>query len=735
MERKNLIRKFKAAVVGAAVAMSAVVTPVTMMATSYSIVSAATGSVSIGKTLITTDDDSATSTRATRFKLAGLGSAETVTLNFNSEYVGDITVGIGYNMTGDYTVGGKTPYWYQAEGVEVANKGGAFSVTYKFPADIAKYVDFAKGEMEVAIWWPQAGEEIELVSASSDGSGPVGPGPGPSGPTIIETQNAKSGSWTFVDNKDGTATITSTLTKEAKDVDYTLTAGFDEETYEKEGVDITPDLPINSHKFTFSEFGINDLSNVKFESFNYVVEAPEEGMATLMYGGGINVEPQSPADTEYACGKNGYWYNDHGADEEILDVDGNPVTFEIEIGNGYTIENAGSYNEVVWDIPKDVQPYVSKNPSDTVGFQYWYGVPADGDYENDSNQEGSPVKTVQLTGASCTYTRAMTVPYTTTKNVKIGEDITFGSDEATNQYKYDLSQLGLGERDKLSAVKFNLSADSDVKKFVGGLGISVKDTCSAANVESNWYNPGDFVILNPSKDKIEVMWIFPLAIREELEAEYGNVMIGGWYGGEATKATLKSIDFYYYVSTEPELEVATNLNIKVGETKKIKTNIEDCTFETKSPLIAEVDENGNVTGMNKGSAIIVVTSPDGQVAEITVNVTAEESSSSSTSATTATSKSSSSSTTVTTEKKDEIDWTRVKYGDVNLDGEVDLKDLVSLSKYFADSNGYALSATSMENADVVYDHTVGNPDAVLLMKFVAGKCDISELGPHLDYLD
>ena len=731
MERKNLIRKFKAAVVGVAVAMSAVVTPVTMMATSYSIVSAATGSVSIGKTLIATDDDSSTSTRATRFKLAGLGSAETVTLNFNSEFVGNITVGIGYNMTGDYKVGGTSPYWYQAEGIEVANKGGAFSVTYKFPTDIAKYIDFAKGEMEVAIWWPQSGEKIELVSASSDGSGSVTPGPTP-GPTVVETQNAKSGSWTFVDNKDGTATITSTLTKEAKDVDYTLTAGYDEETYEAEGVDITPEMPINSHKFTFSEFGIDDLSNVKFESFNYVVIGPEEGMATLMYGGGINVEPQSPADTEYQLGKNGYWYNDHGADDKLVDADGNPVTFEVEIGNGYTIENAGSYNEVVWDIPKDVQPYVSKNPSDQVGFQYWYGVPADGDYENDSSHEGSPVHTVQLTGASCTYTREMTVPYTTTKNVKIGEAITFGSDETTNQYKYDLSQLGLGERDRLSAVKFNLSADADVKKFVGGLGISVKDTCTAANVESNWYNPGDFVILNPSKDKIEVMWVLPMAIREELEAEYGNVMIGGWYGGDATKATLNSIDFYYYISTEPELAVDAELNIKVGETKKIKTNVDDCTFESKSPLIAEVDENGNVTGLNKGSAIIVVTTPDGQVAEITVNVTAEESSSSSTSATTATSKSSSSSssTTVTTEKKDEIDWSKVKYGDVNLDGDVNLLDLVALTKYISDVNSYPLSATSLENADVSYDHNVGNSDTVLLLKYVSGQCDISELGPQ-----
>lgn len=65
-----------------------------------------------------------------------------------------------------------------------------------------------------------------------------------------------------------------------------------------------------------------------------------------MYGGGINVEPMSPADTEYVKGKNGYWYNDQG--EEDMAEYGDQ--FQIEVNNGYTVTDAGSYIEVVWDV-------------------------------------------------------------------------------------------------------------------------------------------------------------------------------------------------------------------------------------------------------------------------------------------------------------------------------------------------------------------------------------------------
>lgn len=70
-----------------------------------------------------------------------------------------------------------------------------------------------------------------------------------------------------------------------------------------------------------------------------------------------------------------------------------------------------------------------------------------------------------------------------------------------------------------------------------------------------------------------------------------------------------------------------------------------------------------------------------------------------------------------------------KCGDVNCDGDVDLQDLVSLAKYFADSNSYALSEEAMANADCNHDGSVGNPDAVNLLKFVSSQLTAKEFCP------
>lgn len=92
---------------------------------------------------------------------------------------------------------------------------------------------------------------------------------------------------------------------------------------------------------------------------------------------------------------------------------------------------------------------------------------------------------------------------------------------------------------------------------------------------------------------------------------------------------------------------------------------------------------------------------------------------------TSVSKSTSQSTSVST--GGEIDYTKLKNGDVNLDGSVDIQDLVSLCKYFSDVNAYALSATSMKNADVTHDGVLGSSDTVLLLKVVSGQLNESEL--------
>ena len=65
----------------------------------------------------------------------------------------------------------------------------------------------------------------------------------------------------------------------------------------------------------------------------------------------------------------------------------------------------------------------------------------------------------------------------------------------------------------------------------------------------------------------------------------------------------------------------------------------------------------------------------------------------------------------------------VNLGDVNIDGYVDVQDLVALCKYNADVNAYPLSEQSLKNADVVSDGKITNSDSVMLLKYVSGQID------------
>ena len=121
------------------------------------------------------------------------------------------------------------------------------------------------------------------------------------------------------------------------------------------------------------------------------------------------------------------------------------------------------------------------------------------------------------------------------------------------------------------------------------------------------------------------MWILPESIRDDVYKENGEVMFGFWYGGdkegtEVKSVTLKSVDYYTYISQENELIVdPAELELEVDETKQLNVNVDGCTFSSTNINVAIVDKNGNVTGIAAGTATITVTTPEGQ--EFIVNVT------------------------------------------------------------------------------------------------------------------
>lgn len=725
---KKMASRIKATVLSAVMTATVFISPA-----AYQMTQVTAADKTVNHDFVTTSSTADDATNKAKIDISGFRGATTLTFNFETDFTGDVTIGTYGNEIAEdpWWVGEDTTPAVENQQIVATPKDGKISFTYKVPASITDVVK----TVGIGVWYPKDGTIVTLTTISGDGSGNTDPDtPGEQDKPV--TENTKSGSWSFKDLGNGFAEISSTLTAEVDDqeMDYLLTAGHDEESYidpETGQSTWTEGDPINSHKFTFAEFGLEDLTSVDIQSFNYTITSDEE-ISKFMYGGGINVEVESPADTEFVKGKDGYWYNDQG--EEDMAEYGDK--FEITPHGGYTVTNAGTYMEVVWDVPQEVQEHVSNFVTDTVGFQFWYAQAAN----PPEGEDYAEVSEVHLKSASCTYTRTLTVPYNKTVNKKIGKTLTPGSDESTNQYKFSLAELGLENRDLVSAVKFNVTASADLTKFTGGAGISVLDTNGA--VKDGWYMPdSNITVLEPGKT-FEIMWIIPEKIRKDIDvlSADGNLMFGAWYAGEdAPTITLNSIDFYEFLSNEDDLTVEPEkVEIAVGEEKELTINVPGCSFVSSNSNVCIV-EDGVVKGLAVGQSNVLVTTPEGQEKTIVVKVapapttTVVTTTAVTTTTTTVTTTTAPVTTTVpvtTVDPDDVIDWSKVLYGDVNLDTKIDVADVVCLNMYILNSTTNKLNATARENAQCVYDGVIDSSDSAILLNYVAMIVPVEQLGPQ-----
>ena len=448
--------------------------------------------------------------------------------------------------------------------------------------------------------------------------------------------------WTFVDNKDGTGTLTATLARQQEfgKSPLTLTQGFDEEYYAKEG--ITPEEgtdKLNAHKFDYNGFGLNDVGGTQtVESLLVTITSDGHPLKNFMYGGGLNVENASPADTEAAKAakgvaiddKSGYWYNDMGQDK-IAEYEEAGVEFGITPSYGYYLSAEdnplGEYFNVYWDVPEEVKQY-ERNGS--ISFQYWYGV--------EDAEEYTELSEVDLAGGVITYTEARTFDYSGVQTKKIGETIKAGKTGTAIEYK----DLGLKPWNEVKAMVFTLDAGADLDKLVYGVGTSVGDEFKMFSPEKeNW----DYVMLNTKKGEVEIVWYVPTGVVPNVE--YGNFQFGYWYGGkgetELADVTLKSVDVYYadgVEPTEPPTEAPT-----------------EATTEAPTEATTEATEATEAT-------------------------TAE--------------------------------LLKPNYGDANVDGDVNILDVIATNKYLVGSR--ELSPQGLLNADVNDSGDVGSDDALNILK-------------------
>lgn len=677
--------------------------------------------------------------------------------------------------------------------LDLQGQGIGYCVDPKYHSD--RHIEFqnayaASGETKVPVTLTSV-----VVNGTTDTSNNENPNPDPDPGSEPEakypntgdagfynSQNTQSGNYSFVDNKDGTATISATLTKKINAEDL---KAFAKEQYGTDTITLTPSpkgadyseeyyktqkdedgnvmeeadvrkagLPLNGHRFSYADFGItadSDAARIIPEALTVVMRAPEgQNVTRVMYGAGLNVFGRSPADTEApktAIGRDadgnvvdsslagfkedpnaGYWYNDIGADnyDEIMtNVQNAGAEFGVTVQNGKDIkgQNFGDYVEVTWDVPEEVKPYADVKQSTSLSFQLWYG--------EIEAEEYTPLESMDIDSAMLTYTQVITFPYKASQTLTTNTALTTGSKPAEFLFS-DFDEMTYTNTADVYAILFTLDTKVSARQLVLGSGTTVLDKKS----DDHWYqadtNGNSITLLSADDTKKEYtyMWVMPQAVAKTYKyAEDGtvnksspienyisteqpndNFKLGLYYADDAsatevTSATVKDVTIYYTTDDKSNTAKADmfekdltanpkNMVLEVGDTKKITVNVDGCTFETTDDSVASVDEYGNVTGNDGGTATIIITTPKGQTATVEVTVNAVT-------------------TTTTTAPLVPM------YGDTNLDGIVDLRDAILLNRFLA--NQVTFSEQQELNADVYNPssaRTIDDVDSVTLVQYV-----------------
>ena len=197
--------------------------------------------------------------------------------------------------------------------------------------------------------------------------------------------------------------------------------------------------------------------------------------------------------------------------------------------------------------------------------------------------------------------------------------------------------------------------------------------------------------------------------------EWGDTVVNSVYGMLNTS----KVSSVFEDVKDPE---TTTLETTVTEaTEDTETTITEDTSATTTPSETPIStddttttDGGDATDITTSSSeeTTITTTDEGDITDITTI--------------------SSEGTTVTTtdeeDNKDEIDWDKALYGDINLDGMVRITDVIEFNKYLV--GAVELSATAKENANCVYDDRLDMADNMQIAKFLVKQIAQEDLGPQ-----
>ncbi|MBO5384075.1 MAG: DUF5620 domain-containing protein, partial [Ruminococcus sp.] len=192
------------------------------------------------------------------------------------------------------------------------------------------------------------------------------------------------------------------------------------------GVQITPNVNIsrndgeNTHEIKLSDL-MNEGDVVT--SFTFIIYSDSGNIGTFKGGCGISVSADCPSATSEE------WYQ----------------------SPNFTSGTEGTYGEVTWNVPSEIQSYISSSGS--IKFGYWWGN----------------VKNIRLDTVVCNIKRTKELPVDGIADVSVNKTVSFNAENKIAGFNIAES---IPEGTVPQAVTFNINTDGAFDKFTGAFGVT-----------------------------------------------------------------------------------------------------------------------------------------------------------------------------------------------------------------------------------------------------------------------
>ena len=211
-----------------------------------------------------------------------------------------------------------------------------------------------------------------------------------------------------------------------------------------------------------------------------------------------------------------------------------------------TSPTQGTYGEIKWDVPAQIQDYISAGGE--LLFGYWWG--------NSSS--------IRIESVVCSYTRTADIPVDGTVTENIGKSVSF--DAADNTVKIPTAGF-LPENAVPEAVVYNISSSGALGKFTGAFGY---------NSSAGSYQSPDTAVFTESSS-LSLTWFVP-AQAKAYAAKDGELVLGYWWS-EQPSVTLDSVTVKYSLGS------GNSVPVKPDNTPDPEVPAENGDFRTASEIV------------------------------------------------------------------------------------------------------------------------------------------------------